>query len=80
MFQYLSVVKLFISDFIDFKNTYILREENLQADVLSKVASANFSNLAKQVLLEVLESLSIDIQAEVATIQQLQVVSWMTPI
>ena len=80
MFEYLKVVQSLISDFTDFKISYTPREESVQADILSKVASADFPNLARQVLLEVLESPSIEAQARVTPIQRLQVGGWMTPI
>ena len=44
MFEYLKVVQSLVSDFIDFKISYIPREENVQADILFKVASADFPN------------------------------------
>ena len=69
MFEYLKVVQSLVCDFADFKISYIPREENVQADVLSKVASADFPNLARQVLLEVLDSLSIETQVRVTPIQ-----------
>ena len=47
MFQYLVVIKSLLSGFTDFKITYIPREENIQADILSKVALTDFPNLAK---------------------------------
>ena len=80
MSKYLTVVKSLLCDFTDFQIIYIPREENSQADALSKVASADFPNLARQVLLEVLEAPSIEAQIETAPIERLPEESWMTPI
>ena len=47
MFEYLIVVKSLLGGFTDFKITYISCEENIQANILSKVTSADFPNLAR---------------------------------
>lgn len=50
--QYATKVKLLTKKLKTFKLYHILQSKNKRADVLSKLASSEFPNLAKQVLVE----------------------------
>ncbi|XP_076931050.1 uncharacterized protein LOC143596069 [Bidens hawaiensis] len=78
MTSYLSQEKDLIRQFSSFNVIHIKRSENKSADALSKLASTNFENFAKDIRVEVLDHPSIP-QNQVLVIQT-GVESWMTPI
>nr|GEW01138.1 reverse transcriptase domain-containing protein [Tanacetum cinerariifolium] len=57
----------------------IPRNQNQKADVLSKLASVAFNHLTKEILVEVLNLKSVDVQ-EVSKIVEEEEDNWMTPI
>ncbi|GJW44981.1 hypothetical protein Tco_0073780 [Tanacetum coccineum] len=58
---------------------HVRRDQNKKADALSKLASMNFSKLAKEILVEVVQEKSI-IQREVTDVIKEEGDNWMLPI
>ncbi|GKB45167.1 reverse transcriptase domain-containing protein [Tanacetum coccineum] len=79
MIQYLEKVKALASSFKKFSIKQVPRSENKKADALSKIASASFAHLTKQVLVEELKEKSIN-EAEVLAVMEEERDTWMTPI
>ncbi|GJZ16616.1 reverse transcriptase domain-containing protein [Tanacetum coccineum] len=79
MVKYLEKAKNLISGFANFSISQVLRSKNKKADALSKIASASFAHLSKQVLVEVLKEKSIQ-EKEVAIVVEEEGPKWMTPI
>ncbi|GJX81284.1 reverse transcriptase domain-containing protein, partial [Tanacetum coccineum] len=79
MVQYLKKVKTLTSSFKEFSIKQVPRSENKKVDALSKIASANFAHLSKQVLVEELNEKSIN-EKEVLAILEEEGNTWMTPI
>ncbi|GJV02240.1 reverse transcriptase domain-containing protein [Tanacetum coccineum] len=79
MVQYLNKVKTLTKSFKEFSIKQIPRSENKKADALSKIASASFAHLNKQVLVEELKEKSID-EKEILDIVEEEDNTWMTPI
>nr|GEW45306.1 hypothetical protein [Tanacetum cinerariifolium] len=65
--------------FQEFSIKQVPRGENKKADALSKMASTNFANLSKQVLVEELKKKSIDEKKVLAVVEK-ERRTWMTPI
>ncbi|KAI3828871.1 hypothetical protein L1987_02981 [Smallanthus sonchifolius] len=78
MILYLEQVKDLARRFDSCTVIHIKRSENKQADALSRLASTSFSHLAKEVLVEVLNTPSV-LRKQVNVIQT-GAQSWMTPI
>ncbi|GJS20363.1 reverse transcriptase domain-containing protein [Tanacetum coccineum] len=78
MIQYLEKAKAIISNFINFLIEQIPRSKNKKVDALSKIASTSFTNLTKQVLVEVLKEKSIKEKEILAVVEEGY--SWMTPL
>nr|GEX43949.1 reverse transcriptase domain-containing protein [Tanacetum cinerariifolium] len=72
-------VKALVNRLKKFSIKQVPRSENEKADALSKIASANFAHLTKQVLVEVLNEKSIN-KAEVLTVVEEEGNTWMTSI
>ncbi|GJU51299.1 reverse transcriptase domain-containing protein [Tanacetum coccineum] len=79
MIKYLAKARKYISEFKTFSIENIPRENNQKADVLSKLATMPFHNLTKEILVEVLNERSTEVQ-EVQTIVEEEGDNWMTPI
>ncbi|GJS83780.1 reverse transcriptase domain-containing protein [Tanacetum coccineum] len=79
MIKYLAKAKEYISEFKTFSIENIPREDNQKADVLSKLATIPFNHLTKEILVEVLNERSTEVQ-EVQTILEEEGENWMTPI
>ncbi|GJW03503.1 reverse transcriptase domain-containing protein [Tanacetum coccineum] len=79
MTKYLTKAKEHVALFKKFSIENIPRNQNQKADVLSKLASVSFNHLTKEVLAEVLNTNSVDVQ-EVNTIVKEEEDNWMTPI
>nr|GEW49407.1 reverse transcriptase domain-containing protein [Tanacetum cinerariifolium] len=79
MEKYLAKAKEQAALFKKFSIKNILRNPNQKADVLSKLASVAFNHLTKKILVEVLNSKSVDVQ-EVSMIMEEEEDNWMTPI
>ncbi|GJR71068.1 reverse transcriptase domain-containing protein [Tanacetum coccineum] len=79
MIKYLAKAKEYISEFKTFSIENIPREDNQKADVLSKLATVPFNHLTKEILVEVLNERSTEVQ-EVQTIVEEEGENWMTPI
>ncbi|GJZ98426.1 reverse transcriptase domain-containing protein [Tanacetum coccineum] len=79
MIRYLSKAKEYISCFKKFKIQNIPRSKNQKAGVLSKLASVAFNHLTKEVLVETLDVLSMDVE-EINAIVEEEGETWMTPI
>ncbi|GJR22429.1 reverse transcriptase domain-containing protein [Tanacetum coccineum] len=79
MIKYLAKAKKCISEFKTFSIENIPRGNNQKADVLSKLATVPFHNLTKEILVEVLNERSTEVQ-EVQTIVEEEGDNWMTPI
>ncbi|GJR63960.1 reverse transcriptase domain-containing protein [Tanacetum coccineum] len=79
MIKYLAKAKEYISEFKTFSIENIPREDNQKADVLSKLATIPFNHLTKEILVEVLNERSTEVQ-EVQTIVEEEGENWMTPI
>nr|GEU61092.1 reverse transcriptase domain-containing protein [Tanacetum cinerariifolium] len=77
MIKYLEIVKGLVSGFTTFSISQVPRSKNKKADVLSKIASTSFAHLSKQVLVEVLENISIK-EKEVAVVIKEDGPTWMT--
>ncbi|XP_071727718.1 uncharacterized protein [Rutidosis leptorrhynchoides] len=76
---YLSKVRELIESFRSFTIEHVRRSQNKKADALSKLASITFAHLAKEVLVEVLEKRSIEIQ-EVHDMITEEENTWMKPL
>ncbi|GKF52968.1 reverse transcriptase domain-containing protein [Tanacetum coccineum] len=79
MEKYLAKAKEHAALFKIFLIENIPQNWNQKADVLSKLASIAFNHLTKEVLVEVLNTKSMDSQ-EVSTIVKEEEDNWMTPI
>ncbi|GKA06197.1 reverse transcriptase domain-containing protein [Tanacetum coccineum] len=79
MIKYLAKARKCISEFKTFSIENIPRGNNQKADVLSKLATVPFHNLTKEILVEVLNERSTEVQ-EVQTIVEEEGDNWMTPI
>ncbi|GJU00281.1 reverse transcriptase domain-containing protein [Tanacetum coccineum] len=79
MTKCLTKAKEHVALFKKFSIENIPQNQNKKADVLSKLASAVFNHLTKEVLVEVLNVKSMDVQ-EVNTIVEEEDDNWMTPI
>ncbi|GJY80482.1 reverse transcriptase domain-containing protein [Tanacetum coccineum] len=79
MIKYLAKAREYISEFQTFSIENIPRGSNQKADVLSKLATVPFHNLTKEILVEVLNERSTEVQ-EVQTIVEEEGDNWMTPI
>ncbi|GKB28190.1 reverse transcriptase domain-containing protein [Tanacetum coccineum] len=79
MIKYLEKVKNLASTFKEFSIKQVPRGENKKADALSKMASASFVHLIKQVLVEELKEKSID-EKEILAVVEEEGYTWMNPI
>ncbi|GJZ87798.1 reverse transcriptase domain-containing protein [Tanacetum coccineum] len=79
MIKYLAKAREYISEFKTFSIENIPRGSNQKADVLSKLATVPFHNLTKEILVEVLNERSTEVQ-EVQAIVEEEGDNWMTPI
>ncbi|GJU56459.1 reverse transcriptase domain-containing protein [Tanacetum coccineum] len=79
MVKYLEKAKSLISGFANFSISQVPRGKNKKADALRKITSTSFAHLSKQVLVEVLKEKSIQ-EEEVATVEEEEGPTWMTPI
>ncbi|GJY58424.1 reverse transcriptase domain-containing protein [Tanacetum coccineum] len=79
MAKYLMKAKELSAGFEEFSIENIPRNQNLKANVLSKLASVAFNHLTKEILVEVLNDKSIEAQ-EVNAIVEEEEDNWMTPI
>ncbi|GJZ42545.1 reverse transcriptase domain-containing protein [Tanacetum coccineum] len=79
MIKYLAKAKEYISEFKTFSIETIPRENNQKADMLSKLATVPFHHLTKEILVEVLNERSTEVQ-EVQTIVEEEGENWMNPI
>ncbi|GJY79936.1 reverse transcriptase domain-containing protein [Tanacetum coccineum] len=77
--NYSEKVKTLASNFKEFSIKQVSRRENKKADALSKIASASFAHLSKQVLMEELKEKFIH-EKEVLAIVEEEGQTWMTPI
>ncbi|GJV82634.1 reverse transcriptase domain-containing protein [Tanacetum coccineum] len=80
MIRYLSKAKEYINCFENFKIKNIPRNKNQKADVLSKLASVAFNHLTKEILVETLDTPSMDIEEINAIVEEEEGETWMTPI
>ena len=78
MIQYLAQTKAIISKYSKFEVELIPREQNTQADALSKLASSSLTELNKSIFVEVHQKRSIESIAEVNSLTMEP--SWMDPI
>ncbi|GJR95195.1 reverse transcriptase domain-containing protein [Tanacetum coccineum] len=79
MIRHLSKAKEYIKCFKNFIIKIIPRNKNQKADVLSKLASVAFNHLTKEILVETLDTPSMDIE-EINPIVEEERETWMTPI
>nr|GEX10391.1 reverse transcriptase domain-containing protein [Tanacetum cinerariifolium] len=79
MAKYLAKAKEQAVLFKKFSIKNIPRNQNQKADVLSKLASVAFNHLTKEILVEILNAKSVDVQ-EVSTIVKEKEDNWMTPV
>ncbi|GJW24933.1 reverse transcriptase domain-containing protein [Tanacetum coccineum] len=79
MTKYLAKAKEHVALFKKNSIENIPRNQNQKVDVLSKLASVAFNHLTKEVLVEVLNTKSVDAH-EVNTIVEEEEDNWMTPI
>ncbi|GJV71672.1 putative ribonuclease H-like domain-containing protein [Tanacetum coccineum] len=79
MIKYQEKVLELVGAFNRFRITHIPRAENRKADALSKLAAVQFDHLSKEVLVEVLNERSIEVQ-EVNMVVEEEGPTWMTPI
>ncbi|GKD52696.1 reverse transcriptase domain-containing protein [Tanacetum coccineum] len=79
MAKYMAKEKEQTASFKKFSIKNIPRNQNQKANVLSKLASVAFNNLTKEILVEVLNAKSVDVE-EVSTIVEEEGHNWMTPI
>ncbi|GJU82750.1 reverse transcriptase domain-containing protein [Tanacetum coccineum] len=79
MIRYLTKAKEYIKCFKSFRIKNIPRNQNQKADVLSKLASVAFNNLTKEILVETLDTPSMDC-GEINAIVEEEEENWMSPI
>nr|GEV91930.1 hypothetical protein [Tanacetum cinerariifolium] len=79
MAKYLMKAKELSAGFEEFSIKNVPRNQNQKADVLSKLASVAFNHLTKEILVEVLNAKSVEVQ-EVNAIVEKEENNWMTPI
>ncbi|GJS23947.1 reverse transcriptase domain-containing protein [Tanacetum coccineum] len=79
MAKYLAKAKEQAASFKKFSIKNIPRNQNQKADVLSKLDSVAFNHLTKEILFEVLNAKSVDVE-EVSAIVEEEGRNWMTPI
>ncbi|GKF13614.1 reverse transcriptase domain-containing protein [Tanacetum coccineum] len=79
MIRYLNKAKEYIGCFKSFRIQNIPRNKNQKADVLSKLASVAFNHLTKEILVETLDSPSMDGE-EINAVVEEEGETWMTPI
>nr|GEX53233.1 reverse transcriptase domain-containing protein [Tanacetum cinerariifolium] len=79
MIKYLEKVKNLASTFKGFSIKQIPIGENKKADALSKITSASFTHLSKQVLVEELKEKAID-EKEILAVVEEEGHTWMTPV
>ncbi|GKA04371.1 reverse transcriptase domain-containing protein [Tanacetum coccineum] len=79
MIRYLTKVREYIKCFKSFRIKNIPRNQNQKADVLSKLASVAFNHLTKEVLVETLNTPSMDC-GEINAIVEEEGENWMSPI
>ncbi|GJX19326.1 reverse transcriptase domain-containing protein [Tanacetum coccineum] len=77
--QYLEKTMGLLLSFPNYSIEHIKREQNKKADALRKLASMTFSKLAKEVLVEVIQTKSVA-KKEVTDIVKEDEDSWMVPI
>nr|GEY51029.1 reverse transcriptase domain-containing protein [Tanacetum cinerariifolium] len=79
MVNYLDKVKSLVRGFTNFSISQVPRSKNKKVDALSKIVSASFAHLSKQIPVEVLKAKSIK-EKEVTTMVEEDGPTWMTPI
>nr|GEW51205.1 hypothetical protein [Tanacetum cinerariifolium] len=79
MIQYLEKVKVLSNNFKKFSIKPVPRSKNKKSDALSKISSASFAHLTKQVLVEELKEKSIN-EAKVLAVMKEEGHAWMTQI
>ncbi|GJW18415.1 putative nucleotidyltransferase, ribonuclease H [Tanacetum coccineum] len=79
MIRYLNTAKEYIKCFKSFRKKNIPRSQNQKTDVLSKLASVAFNHLTKEILVETLDTPSMDC-GEINTIVEEEGENWMSPI
>nr|GEU80190.1 reverse transcriptase domain-containing protein [Tanacetum cinerariifolium] len=77
--EYLQKTKEALKGFHNYATEHIQRNQNKKADALSKLASMTFEHLTKEVLVEVLSTMSIE-EKEILQVETKEGESWMTPI
>ncbi|GJU99498.1 reverse transcriptase domain-containing protein [Tanacetum coccineum] len=77
--QYLEKTMGLLSNFPSYSIEHIKREQNKKADALSELASMTFSKLAKEVLVEVIQTKSVA-EKEITNIVKKDEDNWMVPI
>ncbi|GJR14078.1 reverse transcriptase domain-containing protein [Tanacetum coccineum] len=77
--QYLEKTMGLLSSFPSYSIEHIKREHNKKADALNKLASMTFSKLAKEVLVEVIQTKSVA-KKEITDVVKEDEDSWMVPI
>ncbi|GKD19412.1 reverse transcriptase domain-containing protein [Tanacetum coccineum] len=78
MIRYLTTAKEYIKCFKSFRIKNIPRSQNQKADVLSKLASVAFNHLTKEILVETLDTPSMDCGEINAIVERGE--NWMSPI
>ncbi|GJV13934.1 reverse transcriptase domain-containing protein [Tanacetum coccineum] len=79
MIRYLTTAKEYIKCFKSFRIKNIPRSQNQKADVLSKLASVAFNHLTKEILVETLDTPSMN-YGEINAIVEEEGENWMSPI
>ncbi|GJT60139.1 reverse transcriptase domain-containing protein [Tanacetum coccineum] len=79
MIRYLTKAREYIKCFKSFRIKNIPRNQNQKADVLSKLASVAFNHLTKEILVETLDTPSMDC-GEINAIVEEEGENWMSPI
>ncbi|GJX52154.1 reverse transcriptase domain-containing protein [Tanacetum coccineum] len=79
MIRYHTTAKEYIKCFKSFRIKNIPRNQNQKADVLSKLASVAFNHLTKEILVETLDTPSMDC-GEINAIVEEEGENWMSPI
>ncbi|XP_071704471.1 uncharacterized protein [Rutidosis leptorrhynchoides] len=77
MQSYLALVHSLADTFVDFRISQILRSQNKQADVLSKLAAFTFNHLEKKILVEQVFKKSIEPETTIASVEE-EEATWMT--
>ncbi|GJW16733.1 reverse transcriptase domain-containing protein [Tanacetum coccineum] len=77
MIQYLIKAREYVNGFNKFKISHVPRALNRKADALSKLAATTFSELTKQVLVEVLNERSTELK-EINSVVEEEGDTWMT--